>query len=105
MIEALIFISGIITALVLVCVALHRMPLAVLPWAVVLVVLAITSPAFAGKSAAQKQWGGSDISYSCATIRWAWNTFDHDWLERMAKARGITPKQRRQAKACLKGVA
>jgi hypothetical protein len=65
------------------------------------VLLALASPVAAKPSKSAQRWGGPDLGFSCETVRWAWRTFPHEWLEAQAKARGITRHQRSQAKKCL----
>jgi hypothetical protein len=44
---------------------------------------------------------GSDLAYSCDTVRWANTQFSRERLLELAKQYGITPKQRRQAMGCI----
>jgi hypothetical protein len=44
---------------------------------------------------------GSDLAYSCDTVRWASTKYSHEQLLAYAKEYGITLKQRRQAMACM----
>jgi hypothetical protein len=66
--------------------------------------------AFHGKARAetraQKHWGGADFPISCDTVReWrgAVNRMSSARRSQLARQFNITPKQRRQAYACLKG--
>lgn len=67
--------------------------------------LFITIPAEA-KTRAQKHWGGSDFPISCSTVReWrgAIGRMSPSRRSELARQFHITPKQRRQAYACLRG--
>lgn len=46
---------------------------------------------------------GPDLAYSCATVRLYVNTFGTASADHLAKEHGLTKKQIRQAKDCLKG--
>jgi len=48
---------------------------------------------------------GPDLPYSCTMVRWAAALYTPAQLEEMGRANGISlsPKQRRQAKACIIG--
>jgi len=50
---------------------------------------------------------GPDLPYSCTVIRWAASIYTEAELEALRIYHGIpklTPKQRKQVKACLNGV-
>jgi len=51
--------------------------------------------------------GGPDLPYPCWMVRWYASMYSGDQLEQMGRANGITlsPKQRRQAVACIRGAA
>jgi len=44
---------------------------------------------------------GLDLPYSCAKVRWATAMFTKEYLEAEGERRGLTEKQKRQARACL----
>ncbi len=58
------------------------------------------------ESRAQKHWGGSDFPFSCASVlewRGAIHRMSPARRAELARKFKITPKQRRQAYACLRG--
>ena len=66
-----------------------------------LFLLIFSSPAPAAKKPA---FGGPDLPYSCATVRWAAAIYTVAQLEEIRKQHNLpefTPKQKRQARECL----
>jgi hypothetical protein len=69
-----------------------------------LAVLAISSPALARRTS-QQEWGGKDFPFSCETVRQYKEYIEKLTPERrseLAQQFGITRKQMRQAKECLR---
>jgi hypothetical protein len=73
--------------------------------ACMIAVFLLSNPA-QSRPRSQKHWGGADFAISCDTVReWrgAVNRMSSARRSQLARQFNITPKQRRQAYACLKG--